>query len=105
MRNSRKKKESRRKDSTTEVGKVNSNGYYTNSEESTEAEIHGFKKDARVKARTSKVEAKTAGKSAVIQAKADLANAKANKRKWLVALLVVGMAVYMFIKSKMIGVG
>ncbi len=79
MRNSRKKKENRRKDSTTEVGKVET--------------------------RVSKVTAKKDGKAAVIQAKADLANAKANKRKWLVALLAVGMAVYMFIKSKMIGVG
>ena len=59
----------------------------------------------KVEARTSKVTARKDGKASVLEAKAALANAKANKRKWLVALLAVGMAVYMMIKSKMLGVG
>lgn len=77
---------------------------YLDSEATTEAEAHGFKKDVRVSARIGKVEAKTAGKAAVIESKALLAQAKANKRKWLVALIAIGMAAYMFIKTK-IGVG
>jgi hypothetical protein len=77
---------------------------YVDSEATTEAEAHGFKRDVRMSAKTSKVEAKTAGKAAVIESKAMLAQAKANKRKWLVALIAIGMAAYMFIKAK-IGVG
>tara|TARA_R100001594_G_scaffold68059_1_gene102398 strand:- start:28368 stop:28643 length:276 start_codon:yes stop_codon:yes gene_type:complete len=84
--------------------RMDSQGYYSNSEETTEAEAHGFKREVRVSAKTSRVEAKTAGKAAVIESKALLAQAKANKRKWLVALIAIGMAAYMFIKAK-IGVG
>lgn len=90
----------RRRDGST-AGITNE---YIDSESTTEAEAHGFRKDVRVSARTSKVEAKQAGKAAVIESKAMLAQAKANKRKWLVALIAIGMAAYMFIKTK-IGVG
>jgi len=55
---------------------------------------------------TNKVDKKSAryeGKASIISAKAGLANAKASKRKWLVALIVVGMLAYLTFKMKLIG--
>jgi hypothetical protein len=47
----------------------------------------------------SKKESKRAGKVDIILAKAELSKAKAQKRKWLFALLAVGLAAYLILSG------
>lgn len=76
--------------------RMDNQGYYTNSEDSTEAEAHGWKKESRIEAKTeaksnkydykvSKLDAKTQKSLATAQKR----NSLANLIKWV--LIAVGV--------------
>ena len=69
-------------------------GFYSGPDESTEARFHGYATPKREAKATKK-----AGKVDRILAKAELAKAKAEKRKWLVFLLGFGIAIYFIMTS------
>ena len=78
--------------------KMDKHGFYSGPDESTEARFHGYatpKREVRAEAKVTK----KAGKVDLILAKAQLALAKAQKRKWLVFLLGFGIAIYFIMSS------
>jgi hypothetical protein len=86
-------------------------GFYSGPDEGTEARFHGYdasrrrnasvnpemapKKEVRAEAKATK----KSGKVDLILAKAELATAKAQKRKWLVFILGFGIAIYFIMSS------
>ena len=91
--------------------KMEKRRFYSGPDESTEARFHGYntsnhrnasvnpdmapKREVRAEAKATK----KSGKVDLILAKAELATAKAQKRKWLVFLLGFGIAIYFIMSS------